>query len=69
MIIMTRMTISKIRFWKNDLSAIEDEFVHQEGVEVLKRENLTVLDGVDFHPELLSHLSWGAAGRTSKELR
>jgi len=43
--------------------------VFQEGVEVLKRENLTVLDGVDFHPELLSHLSWGAAGRTSKELR
>ena len=66
---MRRMTISKIRFWKKDLSAIEDEFVHQEGVEVLKRENLTVLDGVDFHPELLSHLSWGAAGKTSKELR
>ena len=67
--IMTRMAILKIGFWTKDLSAIEDEFVHQEGVEVFKRENLTVLDGVDFHPELLSHLSWGAAGRTSKELR
>ena len=32
-------------------------------MEVFKRENLTVLDGVDFHPELLSHLSWGETGK------
>ena len=57
------MATLKIGFWKKDLSAIEDEFVHQEGVEVFKRENLTVLDGVDFHPELLSHLSWGETGK------
>ena len=61
--ITTRTTILKIRIWTKDLSALEDEFVHQEGVEVFKRENLTVLDGVDFHPELLSHLSWGETGK------
>jgi len=43
--------------------------VYQEGKLVFRRENLTVLDGVDFHPELLSHLSWGETETLKKTVR
>ena len=35
----------------------------KEGTEIFRRENLTELEGVEFHPELLAHLSWGDSGK------